>query len=219
MSLQFIIPTPLQKQNLRTLSKGFGLPMVQRAVIAGKVAAEDADKKESISIFGTPVYGTVFIAQPNYDKYDFNPDTKEFVTTNFSTSLGENTNGGLILENCIIDVAQTKNIIKTDVVDFPGSIKEYISDSDFAITIRGFIATQSPDLYPIDDVKILENYLKAPVALSITSLFLNDVFGVNDIVVESYAMSQQQGLRNVQYFQINCVSDNSFVILETEPNV
>ena len=216
MSLQFIIPTPLQKNNLRTLSKGFGLPLVQRAVIATKVATEQADKKESISIFGTPVYGTVFFAQPNYDVSSFNPDTREYVTTNFSTQLGENTNGGFIIENCIIDVSQAKNIVKTDVIDNNGTIKEYISESDYAITIRGFLSTQSPDLYPTEEVGILVNYLKAPVALSITSTFLNTQFGINDVVVESYTMSQQQGLRNVQYFQINCSSDFNFEILETD---
>ena len=216
MSLQFIIPTPLQKNNLRTLSKGFGLPLVQRAVIATKVATEQSDKKESISIFGTPVYGTVFFAQPNYDVSSFNPDTREYVTTNFSTQLGENTNGGFIIENCIIDVSQTKNIVKTDVVDFTGSIKEYISESDYTITIRGFLSTQSPDLYPTEEVGILVNYLKAPVPLSITSTFLNTQFGIFDVVVESYTMSQQQGLRNVQYFQINCSSDFNFEILETD---
>jgi hypothetical protein len=216
MSLQFIIPTPLQKNNQRTLAKGFGLPLVQRAVIATKVATEQSDKKESISIFGTPVYGTVFFAQPNYDVSSFNPDTREYVTTNFSTQLGENTNGGFIIENCIIDVSQTKNIVKTDVVDFTGSIKEYISESDYTITIRGFLSTQSPDLYPTEEVGILVNYLKAPVALSITSTFLNTQFGINNVVVESYTMSQQQGLRNVQYFQINCSSDFNFEILETD---
>jgi hypothetical protein len=216
MSLQFYIPTPSQKVNGRTLAKGFGLPLVQRAVIATKVATEQADKKESISIFGTPVYGTVFFAQPNYDVSSFNPDTREYVTTNFSTQLGENTNGGFIIENCIIDVSQTKNIIKTDVVDFNGSIKEYISESDYTITIRGFLSTQSPDLYPTEEVGILVNYLKAPVPLSITSTFLNTQFGIFDVVVESYTMSQQQGLRNVQYFQINCSSDFNFEILETD---
>lgn len=216
MSLQFNIPSPAQKVNLRTLSKGFGLPLVQRAVIAGKVATEQSDKKESISIFGTPVYGTVFFAQPNYDVSSFNPDTKQYVVTNFSTNLGENTQGGFIIENCIIDVTQTKNIIKTDVIDFNGSIKEYISESDYVITIRGFLSTTTHDLYPTEEVGILVNYLKAPVALAITSTFLNTQFEINDVVVESYTMQQQQGLRNVQYFQINCSSDFNFEILETD---
>lgn len=219
MSLQFYIPKPLDKVNARTLSKGFGLPLVQRAIIAGKVAAQDADKKESISIFGTPVYGTVFFKQPEYTVYNFNPDTREYIENTVGPSLGENTQGGLIIENCIIDVNQTKNIITTDVIDYPGTVKEYIADGDYAITIRGFVSTQSPDLFPIDDVKTLENYLKAPVALSITSAFLNDVFGIDTVVVQNYNLSQQQGLRNVQYFQINCLSDSPFVILETEPDV
>lgn len=219
MSLKFYIPKPLEKVNERTFIKGFGLPLVQRAVIAGKVGAQESDKKEAISIFGTPVYGTVFIKQPEYQVFDFNPDTKEYVERTVGPDLGENTQRGLILENCIIDVNQTKNIITTVVVDYPGTVKEYIADGDFAITIRGFVSTTAPDLYPIDDVKTLENYLKAPVALSIVSDFLNNVFGIDTVVVQNYNLSQQQGLRNVQYFQLNCLSDNPFVILETAPDV
>ena len=217
MSVQFNIPQPLAKNNLRTLAKGFGLPLVQRAII-GNVEAEPADEPDGKSkLLGTPVYGKVFIQSETYQVNEFNPDTQKYVTTD--VILEENVSGGLQLDNCIIDVSQTKNIIKTEVVDFTGTIKEYISESDYVITIRGFVATKHPDLYPIDSVSLLETYLKAPIALSIANSFLNDIFKVNDIVVESYSLSQQQGLRNVQYFQINCSSDFNFVILETEQNV
>lgn len=217
MSIQFNIPNPAAKANLRTLAKGFGLPLVQRAII-GNIEVEPKDEADGISkLLGTPVYGKVFIQSATYQVSEFNPDTREYVIKD--VVLQENVEGGLQLDNCIIDVSQAKNIIKTDVVDFTGSIKEYISESDYAITIRGFVATKHPDLYPIDSVSLLETYLKAPIALSIANAFLNDIFKVNNIVVETYALSQQQGLRNVQYFQINCVSDFNFVILETEPNV
>jgi hypothetical protein len=218
MSVNFNIPNPAAKNNLRTLAKGFGLPLVQRAII-GNVEAEPADEPDGRSklLLGAPVYGKVFIKSATYEVSDFNPDTLEYVTKDIT--LETNVDGGLQLDNCIIDVAQAKNIIKTDVVDYKGSVKEYISESDFQITIRGFVATKHPDLYPIDSTKLLEDYLKAPIALSIANAFLNDVFGINNIVVESYSLSQQQGLRNVQYFQINCLSDETFVILETEPNV
>lgn len=217
MSIRFNIPNPAAKANLRTLAKGFGLPLVQRAII-GNVNPEPADDPDGKSkLLGTPVYGKVFIQSATYQVSEFNPDTKQYVTTD--VTLETNVDGGLQLDNCIIDVSQTKNIIKTEVVDFPGTVKEYISQNDYIITIRGFVATKHPDLYPIDSVSLLETYLKAPIALSIANSFLNDIFKVNDIVVESYALSQQQGLRNVQYFQINCSSDFNFVILETENNV
>lgn len=217
MSINFNIPNPAAKANLRTLAKGFGLPLVQRAII-GNIEVEPKDEPDGISkLLGTPFYGKVFIQSATYQVSNFNPDTLEYVTKDIT--LETNVKGGLQLDNCIIDVAQAKNIIKTDVVDYKGSIKEYISDSDFTITIRGFVATKHPDLYPIDSTKLLEDYLKAPIALSIANAFLNDVFGINNIVVESYSLSQQQGLRNVQYFQINCLSDETFVILETKPNV
>lgn len=217
MSLQFYIPQPAAKANLRTLSKGFGLPLIQRAIV-GVVEAEPKDEPDGKSkLLGTPVYGRVFIAKKSYDVSEFNPDTLQYVTK--TIDLEENVEGGLQLDNCIIEVTQEKNIIKTEVIDFPGTVKEYISDSDYKIVIRGFVATKHPDLYPSTSTSLLQSYLQAPIPLSIANYFLNDIFKINDIVVESYTLNQQQGMRNIQYFQINCVSDVSFTIYEKELDV
>lgn len=217
MSLQFILPQPAAKANLRTLSKGFGLPLIQRAIV-GVVEAEPKDEPDGKSkLLGTAVYGRVFIAKKSYDISEFNPDTLQYVTK--TIDLEENVEGGLQLDNCIIEVTQEKNIIKTEVIDFPGTVKEYISDSDYKIVIRGFVATKHPDLYPSTSTSLLQSYLQAPIPLSIANYFLNDIFKINDIVVESYTLNQQQGMRNIQYFQINCVSDVSFTIYEKELDV
>lgn len=217
MSLQFYIPQPAAKQNLRTLSKGFGLPLVQRAII-GNIAETFKDEPDGTSkLLGTPVYGRVFINKASYEVSEFNPDTLQYVTK--TVELEENVDGGLQLDNCIIEVTQEKNIIKTEVINFPGTVKEYISDSDYKIVIRGFVATKHPDLYPITSTQLLQSYLEAPISLTIANSFLNDIFKINDIVVESYTMNQQQGMRNVQYFQINCVSDVTFTIYEKDINV
>jgi len=206
MALDFYIPKPLAKNNEKTLAKGFGIPLVQRAIISAKNFEIESDKAESISQFGTPVYGTLFIKRPEYSVYSFNGDTREYVEENVGEKLNENTEGGFILENCIIDVNQQKNIITTEVTDFNGTVKEYISDGDYGITIRTFIASGYPDKYPQEDVNTLTSYLRAPVQLSIVSSFLNDVFKINDMVVTNYELNQQQGLRNVQYITINAIS-------------
>ena len=49
--------------------------------------------------------------------------------------------------------------------------------------------------------------------------FLNNILGVTQIVVESCQLSQQQGLRNVQYFQLSCVSDIDYTITKTTKDV
>ena len=232
MSLQFIIPTPAQKQNARTLSKGFGLPLVQRALIAANNFNIKTDKPDGTSLYGTPMYGTLFIQRPEYTTFEYNDFTNEYVETpnplasnkSFGTlnvAPGINTEGaqGLFLNGVIIDATVNKTIVKTEVIDLKGTVKEYMGESDLTITIRGYVATQNPDEYPDDDARLIKSYSSAPVSLKVTSDFLNNILGVSQIVIESCQMSQQQGLRNVQYFQLNCVSDIDYTISKTTKDV
>jgi hypothetical protein len=232
MSLQFIIPTPAQKQNVRTLSKGFGLPLVQRALIAANNFNIKTDKPDGTSLYGTPMYGTLFIQRPEFTTFEYNDFTNEYVETpnplasnkSFGTlnvAPGINTEGaqGLFLNGVIIDATVNKTIVKTEVIDLKGTVKEYMGESDLTITIRGFVASQNPDEYPDDDARLIKSYSSAPVSLKVTSDFLNNILGVSQIVIESCQMSQQQGLRNVQYFQLNCVSDIDYTISKTTKDV
>lgn len=232
MSIQFNIPQPLAKVNTRTLAKGFGLPIVQRAIIAANNLNIVTDKPDATSLLGTPVYGTLFIEAPEYTTFEFNDFTNEYVETpnvlagnktvgSINVAPGINAGGanGLFLNGVIIDATVNKTIIKTEIIDFKGTVKEYIGESDMSITIRGYVATQNPDQYPDDDARLIKSYASAPVPLKVVNSFLNDILGVNQIVVESCQLSQQQGLRNVQYFQWTCVSDIDFTISKTTKDV
>jgi len=221
MSLQFNIPSPAQKVNVRTLAKGFGLPLVQRAIVAGNNLNIKTDTPDATSSLGTPIYGTLFIEMPEYTTYEFNDFTNEYVET--PNQLASNTAAsaaqGLFLNGVIIDATVNKTIIKTDVIDLKGTVKEYIGESDMTITIRGYVASQNPDEYPDDDARLIKSYSSAPVSLKVTNDFLNNILGVTQIVVESCQLSQQQGLRNVQYFQLSCVSDIDYTITKTTKDV
>ncbi len=232
MSLQFYIPTPLQKNNQRTLAKGFGLPLVQRAIIAANNFNIKTDKADATSLLGTPIYGSLFIERPEYSTFEFNEFTNKYVeTTNvlasnksvgtFPVAPGINAGGaqGLYLSGVIIDATVNKNIIETELIDAKGTVNEYIGEGPIEITIRGYVATQNPDEYPDDDARLIKSYASAPVALNVVNTFLNDILGVNQIVVKTCQLSQQQGLRNVQYFQWGCISNIDFTIAKTTANV
>jgi hypothetical protein len=221
MSLQFNIPSPAQKVNVRTLSKGFGLPLVQRAIVAGNNLNIKTDTPDATSLLGTPIYGTLFIEMPEYTTYEFNDFTNEYVQAPniLATNTAASAAKGFFLNGVIIDATVNKTIIKTDVIDLKGTVKEYIGESDMSITIRGYVASQNPDEYPDDDARLIKSYSSAPVSLKVTNDFLNNILGVTQIVVESCQMSQQQGLRNVQYFQLSCVSDIDFTITKKTKDV
>ncbi len=174
MSLKFYIPQPLAKTNARTLSKGFGLPIVQRAILANTFDII-TDKPDATSLFGTPVYDTLLIEQPTYNTYEFNDFTNEYVQTpnvlatntkQVSDPLDANANQqaikGLFLNGVIIDATIEKNIIKTAMIDKVGTVKEYIGMGDIQLTIRGYVATKNPDEYPDVDARLIKSYASAP---------------------------------------------------------
>lgn len=106
----------------------------------------------------------------------------------------------------IAEVNQTKNIVKTTVQGRNGTVKEYIADGDYMVTIRGGLFTPFSAAYPKDDVQKLIKLLKMNKALNVTSEFLLQ-FDIYELVVEEYSFPQKEGSQNVQLFEIKTVSD------------
>lgn len=115
-------------------------------------------------------------------------------------------------ETALIEVNQTKNIVKTSIAGKNGTVKEYMSDGDFIINLKGVIvgevANQRPDVFYLD--KFME-YLRAPLALPVTCTFLNE-FNINSVIIESYRYGQREGARNIIDIEINMISDTAIVL-------
>ena len=225
MSLKFYIPSPAAKTNFRTLSKGFGLPLVQREILDARNFNIVTDPPDATSLFGTPIYDTLFIERPEFDTYDFNDYENKYVRTrnvlDYNKPSGSvlpfeqtDTVAGLFLNGVIIDATITKNIIKTELIDHVGTVKEYIGQGDIILSIRGYVASKNPDEYPDVEARLIKSYSQAPVALNVTSVFLNEILGISQIVIDDLNMMQQQGMRNVQFFQLNCSSTVDYTIAE-----
>jgi hypothetical protein len=111
----------------------------------------------------------------------------------------------------LLEVNQTKNIVTTSVQGRNGTIKEYISDGDFMINIKGILASNAQDTYPVDLFNALLKYCTAPVSFPASSLYLNR-FGITDLVIQDYSFPQVEGMRNIQPFEIKCLSETPFEI-------
>lgn len=109
------------------------------------------------------------------------------------------------LSIAISQVNMTKTIVKTAIQGLDGTVKEYINDGDYEITIRGAIVSNDRS-YPSEQVKQLHQILLIKDALDVESEYLN-VFGIYNVVVESYSFPQQEGMQNLQLFELQCVSD------------
>lgn len=146
-----------------------------------------------VSQLGTLVFSDLDISAASYSKDGQNFETKK-----------------INIDTVLFEVSQEKHIIRTAVQGRDGTVKEYISDGDYAISIKGVLTGRNGE-YPRDAVSDLMEFLKAPISMKVNSWFLGQ-FGITDIVVLNFSLAQIEGMQNSQPFQINAVSDTPFEV-------
>ena len=109
-------------------------------------------------------------------------------------------------EAVIVAVDFAARVIKTEIQGRDGTVKEYIGQDDARVQIQGVIAGAN-GIYPINDVKALHDWCKAPVSKRAVSSWLNVYLGIYDLVVESWSFPQIAGGYSYQTFSIECISD------------
>lgn len=207
----FVNQTNIQNQS-KLILKGAGLSMIKPKffkVDENEIANEqfDSDLLKS-SKFGIPVF----------DMFSFNCTEGNRLSYTASKEFG----GGQVIlgapfdfETALIEVNQTKNIVKTSIAGTDGTVKEYMSEGDYIINLKGVIvgeiANQRPD---INQLNSLVAYLKAPLSLPVYCNFLNELL-INSVVVESYKLGQREGARNVIDIEINMLSDSVIELSST----
>ncbi|KZS42310.1 hypothetical protein AWE51_02395 [Aquimarina aggregata] len=112
-----------------------------------------------------------------------------------------------------ISVNRSKNIQTTAIEGRNHTIKEHISNGDFSINIDGLIADDefSKD-YPKGKLFLLKQFLNAPYSLRITHAILNRL-GVHEIVIQSYSIPSIEGVKNIQKFSAQAISDEPLELI------
>lgn len=113
---------------------------------------------------------------------------------------------GVFLDGVILTVSQSKNIVTTPVQGRKGTVKEFISDGDYAVTIQGIVASPYSRQYPQEIVNDIIKVCQAPVSLVVVSKHLQQ-FGIYELVIDSYDFPQRAGHYNTQSFSIRALSD------------
>lgn len=112
---------------------------------------------------------------------------------------------GCVIDTVLITAQQTKNIIVTPIQGQNGTIKEYISDGDWHINIKGILLGKN-NTYPQSDVDNLQKILKAPASLVVNGFYLNQL-GIFNLVITDYILPQKRGGYSEQDFEFNAISD------------
>jgi hypothetical protein len=179
----------------KAILKGIAAGQIKSLIFdVGDASIEQSDQQ---SYLNTAVFSNLI----------FEPDPSTGSTGTFTDIDGiDQSFSGLRIDTVLFQVAQSKNIVKTAVQGFNGTVKEYTSDGDFEITVAGSIVGQNPNEYPENDVQKFIKLMSIPEPLEITSEFLG-IFGITNVVVESFGLQQSAGFRNVQPFTIRMLSD------------
>ncbi len=187
MASEFIIP---QKPPLGVLVRPYvpPSPPVDTSFPKQKdyspVTEDPIDEVIRTTYLGTPVFSNLI--------FDAEPDTPE--------------NFALEIDTVLMTVDMTKNVVKTPLQGRDGTVKEYISDGDYLIDIRGEIVSEQPNVYPKDLVTRLVNLCRVKHQLNVSSFFLQ-LFSVSAIVVEKFNVEEKLGSRNSVPFSIQASSD------------
>lgn len=131
----------------------------------------------------------------------------------------ENSKGErLVMNDAIVAISRSKNIVSTQMVGMNGTVKEYINDGDYNLNIEVGVAAVRDgvivDEYPTEGLRELRKFLDASEALEVYSTFL-DVFGISRIVIKSFSVTQDTA-SNYQRVSISAVSDEEYNVYSEE---
>jgi hypothetical protein len=176
------------------------------AVIAGipDVSAELAlaqipgNAKKTTNIYGQPLYGQSDLI----GREVFCPITIEVDGVNYDFPFA------------VIGVRRAKTVVKTDMVELSGSVKELIGLRDYEITIKGFLVGDL-EQFPDEKMKVLDDVFSFNQAVRLKSAYTDIFLHDNDyVVIEDLQIPEKPKVIGVRDFSMQASSDSIFTLYQ-----
>lgn len=151
--------------------------------------------KTEYGLLGLPVFDTLTFEQFSYTDKNGNRITQAAIT----------------FQNVIIELSQPKNIVTTVIQGRDKSVKEYINEGDFLISIKGNLVGLDANKMPVEEIQKIVALKTAPVEIPVSSNFL-DQFGIFSVVITDVKYKQIEGMRNVVAIEIEALDEVPFEI-------
>jgi len=220
------------KQQANLILSGFGLPLLKTALLpfgsplrGGKdenynletFESGDISRRQDVVVngqvirgseitseLGTPVFGSLFIEAPAWIQA-VNGKIERFDSETIR------------LDVVLIDISLSKEIVSTKITGLRGSVKEFITNGDYEITIRGGFFSPQPNVKPWDLINQLLKIVRTPISLTVKNRFLA-AHGIENMVITNYATPQREGAYGSYLFEISALSDTPFELKLKENN-
>jgi len=113
------------------------------------------------------------------------------------------------LQAVAISCQRSKNIVETNVAGRDGSIKQFMSRTDYSVTITAKI-NERLDFFPFGQLRAIYELENAPVKVNISSKFLNIIHKIDSLVIMDIDTSPEQGSSNEANVTLTCKTDYDF---------
>lgn len=124
----------------------------------------------------------------------------------------------LMINDAVVSLSREKHIVRTTLVGLDGTIKEYICNGDYDISIAvGIVAVENGqivDEYPEEGIRKVREFLDENKAVEVSSVFF-DIFDIPRMVVTRFSV-RQDTQSNRQTIDIKALSDDDYTIKSTE---
>ena len=192
--------------NAEQLARGTGVNMAFRFGMSnGKVLkASDVVGQEGNPKFSKEEYfGAVIQDKVTFKVIDINVSPPKHLEFTF--------------HECLFTINLPKTIVTTAMQGRDGTIKEYVANDDYQITLEAgidsYLGNEQSDKrfeYPAEQLEELIQILNFPNELEVTSDFLK-LFKIYSVVVTQYNLTQETHT-NRQSIQIQLLSDEPYII-------
>lgn len=189
------------KNQAQLIVKAFGLQAIKPLFFNVAVNDDEVNERglgdlgKDASQFGLSVFDIL-----DFDSVSYTTLEGDFITVS-----------ALSMATVLVDVSQSKNVVKTPVSGRNGTVKEYVSDGDYIVNIKGVLVGDGIDVLPDGLKNDLIGFCKAPKPINIASPLLAS-HGIYTIVIDSYNFPQLEGQRNLVPFELICLSETPFEI-------
>ena len=198
--------SPNLQGQAKLILKGAGLGLLKPKLfsIDQRKASKEAETYERIDLIGYDKKGGLF-GLPIWD-------TVTLISRNYTDNKGNNVpSQSLTLDIALIEVNNDRNIVRTAVAGRNGTVKEYMSDGDYEVNIKGMLVSEYSNLPPAELLKAWRFITTCPEAVDIESNFL-DYMEIYTVVINRPNIKQIEGARNAVSFELDCYSDTPFEI-------
>ncbi len=115
----------------------------------------------------------------------------------------------MVLESAVVSYQRQRNIVQTVVQGRDNSVKEFINNGDWQISVSGLICKKGFE-YPIDEIDEFNQFMERKATHEVVHEVLN-VLGVYEVVITDYALSPTS-LINCQPYSFNAVQDTPITL-------